>query len=409
MTLRQLEYLVAIAETGSFTLAAGRLHVSQPTLSQQIRTLELETGVQLIERLTRGVRLTPAGKAMYAEAQATLASARRAIENTRLVAAQEPQLLTLATVRSLAAAVLPVTIKRWRERHPEMSVRMLEFASRRQVAAAVREGRADLGIGPLPEEWAGARLELGWEQLVLVLPPDDPVAQTSGDLRLETLASRDWVLYEAGHGLGEQALAACRAAGFEPQPAVQTASVEVAARLAAAGIGPDQERARGSAAERPLDRPAGHLARVGLHGRGRVQPSRRRVRADPRRGPVAAALRRSALSRLRTRTAEPAAQRHSRATAASTVSSSRAAICTPIPPTGTTAQASRAMFIGATSRVSRPTTSELGTVRSGGGPGSAGSTSTLPGSTAACSAVPSSARRRRAAATSDGGRRSACA
>jgi DNA-binding transcriptional LysR family regulator len=238
MTLRQLEYLVAIAETGSFTLAATRLHVSQPTLSQQIRTLELETGVQLIERLSRGVRLTPAGKAMYAEAQATLASARRALESSRRAAAQEPQLLTLATVRSLAAAVLPVTVKRWRERHPEMSVRMLEFASRVQVAAAVREGRADLGIGPLPDEWPGVRVELGWEQLVLVLPPSDPVARTTGDVRLQELATRDWVLYETGHGLGDQALAACQAAGFEPQPAVQTASVEVAARLAAAGIGP---------------------------------------------------------------------------------------------------------------------------------------------------------------------------
>jgi DNA-binding transcriptional LysR family regulator len=238
MTLRQLEYLVAIAETGSFTLAATRLHVSQPTLSQQIRTLELETGVQLIERLSRGVRLTPAGKAMYAEAQATLASARRALESSRRAAAQEPQLLTLATVRSLAVAVLPVTVKRWHERHPEMSVRMLEFASRVHVATAVREGRADLGVGPLPDEWHGARVELGWEQLVLVLPPSDPVARTTGDVRLQELASRDWVLYEAGHGLGDQALAACQAAGFEPQPAVQTASVEAAARLAAAGIGP---------------------------------------------------------------------------------------------------------------------------------------------------------------------------
>jgi DNA-binding transcriptional LysR family regulator len=106
------------------------------------------------------------------------------------------------------------------------------------VATAVREGRADLGVGPLPDEWHGARVELGWEQLVLVLPPSDPVARTTGDVRLQELASRDWVLYEAGHGLGDQALAACQAAGFEPQPAVQTASVEAAARLAAAGIGP---------------------------------------------------------------------------------------------------------------------------------------------------------------------------
>jgi DNA-binding transcriptional LysR family regulator len=238
VTLRQLEYLVAVAQAGSFTVAATELHVSQPTLSQQIRALEQEVGAALIERLPRGIRLTPAGKAMFGDAQATLASARRALSNTRRAVASEPQMITLATVRSLAAAVLPATVKRWHEVHPEISVSMLEFASRHQVAGAVQDGTADLGIGPLPEDWVGARTELGWEQLILVLPASDPLARTSGDIKLEALANRDWVLYEEGHGLGDQALAACHAAGFEPQCAVQTAQVEVAARLAAAGIGP---------------------------------------------------------------------------------------------------------------------------------------------------------------------------
>lgn len=238
MTLRQLEYLVAVARTGSFTLAADELHVSQPTLSQQIRALEREVGGMLIERLPRGIRLTPAGRAMCGDAQATLASARRALSNTRRAIASEPRAITVATVRSLAVAVLPPAVKRWHELQPEVSVAMLELASRRDVAAAVQDGLAELGIGPLPDGWLGARTELGWEQLVLVLPTSDPLLQSSGDLRLEALAGRDWVLYEPGHGLGDQALAACRAAGFEPHAAVQTAQVEVAARMAAAGVGP---------------------------------------------------------------------------------------------------------------------------------------------------------------------------
>ena len=238
MTLRQLEYLVTVAQTGSFTVAASQLHVSQPTLSQQIKALELEVGTALIERLPRGIRLTAPGRAMFGDAQATLASARRVLSSCRRAVTDEPQMISLATVRSLAAAVLPATVKRWHELRPEMSISMLEFASRKQAAAAVRDGRADLGIGPLPEDWSGARLELGWEQLILVLPSNDPLARTSGDIRLEALSGRDWVLYEEGHGLGDEALAACHAAGFEPQCAVQTAQVEVAARLAAAGIGP---------------------------------------------------------------------------------------------------------------------------------------------------------------------------
>jgi DNA-binding transcriptional LysR family regulator len=238
MTLRQLEYLLAVAQTRSFTAAALSLHVSQPTLSQQIRALEAEVGGPLLERTPGRIGLTPAGKALAGDARAAVASANRALTAGRRAIRAAPQLLTMATVRSLAAAVLPATIKRWHEMQPDVSIRLLEMADRGQVQEAVLEGSADLGIGPLPRDWHGARLELGWEQLILVMPLSDPLAQAGHDLSLEALSGREWVLYDEGHGLGDQALAACRAAGFEPQWAVRTAQVEVAARLAAAGIGP---------------------------------------------------------------------------------------------------------------------------------------------------------------------------
>jgi DNA-binding transcriptional LysR family regulator len=238
MTLRQLEYLLAVAQSGSFTAAASRLHVSQPTLSQQIRALEAEVGGALLRRPPDPVGLTAAGRALVGDAQAAVTSARRALEAGRRAVRAAPQMLTMATVRSLAAAVLPATIKRWHELQPDVSIRLLEFPNRGEVTEAVVDGRADLGIGPLPQDWHGARLELGWEQLVLVMSLSDPLAHVDHDLSLEALSGREWVLYDEAHGLGEQALAACQAAGFEPQCAVRTAQVEVAARLAAAGIGP---------------------------------------------------------------------------------------------------------------------------------------------------------------------------
>ena len=198
----------------------------------------------------------------------------------------------MATVRSLAAAVLPATIKRWRELQPDVSIRLLEFASRALVTEAVEDGRADLGIGPLPPEWSGARIELGWEQLILVMPLSDPLAQAGHDLSLEALSGRQWVLYEEGHGLGEQALLACRAAGFEPEWAVRTAQVEVAARLAAAGIGPALVPIKNVPPElaqhvRGVDPPVSW--RVWAYVTGpRVPRDRRRVRRRARRGPVAA-------------------------------------------------------------------------------------------------------------------------
>ncbi len=238
MTLRQLEYLLAVAQSGSFTAAAAQLHVSQPTLSQQIRALEAEVGGELLERGGGPVVLTPAGRALIGDAQAAVTSAHRAMSAGRRALLASPQTVTLATVRSLAASVLPTSIKRWHELTPEVPIRLFEFPDRNQVTEAIIDGRADLGIGPLPPNWPGARLELGWEQLVLVIPLNEPLAQAGRDLALEALASREWVLYEEGHGLGEQTLEACRAAGFEPQWAVRTTQVEAAARLAAAGVGP---------------------------------------------------------------------------------------------------------------------------------------------------------------------------
>ncbi|HWK28050.1 MAG TPA: LysR family transcriptional regulator [Solirubrobacter sp.] len=238
MTLRQLEYLLEVVRQGSFTAAATALHVSQPTLSQQVRALEAEVGGPLLWRDRGPVRPTPAGKALLGHAQASVSSARRALENARRAVNAEPRALTLATVRSLASAVLPETLTRWHEQRPDVSIRLQEFASRVQVADAVAAGEADLGVGPLPPDWPGARIELGWEQLVLVLPSGDPLAHGEHDLTLDALAGREWVFYDEGHGLGEQALKACRAAGFEPQIAVRTAQVEAAARLAVAGLGP---------------------------------------------------------------------------------------------------------------------------------------------------------------------------
>src|SRR3954452_24469228 len=122
MTLRQLEYLLTVARTGSFTEAASRLHVSQPTLSQQIRALEAEVGGPLLDRSPGGVGLTQAGQALVGDARAAVTSAHRALDAGRRALRSAPALLTMATVRSLAAAVLAATLKGWDEVQPRGSV-----------------------------------------------------------------------------------------------------------------------------------------------------------------------------------------------------------------------------------------------------------------------------------------------
>ena len=178
MTLRQLEYLLAVAQTGSFTEAASRLHVSQPTLSQQIRALEAELGGPLLDRSPGSVALTPAGKALVGDARAAVTSAQRALDAGRRALRSAPKLLTMATVRSLAAAVLPATIKRWHEVQPDVSIRLLEFASRSLVTDAVADGRADLAaidcrswaLAQRFEDAAASLTVVGWTALRPGLP-----------------------------------------------------------------------------------------------------------------------------------------------------------------------------------------------------------------------------------------------
>jgi DNA-binding transcriptional LysR family regulator len=237
MNLRQLQYLLAIADEGSFTRAAEQLLVAQPSLSQQIKSLEHELGGPLLERLPTGVRLTAAGKAFLPEARAAVAHAERARRNARSALGLEAGELEVATVTSVAFGVLPPAFERWHERYPGTTITLREYAHRRALDDAVRLGVGDVAVGPRPPEWHGPVVELGWEEFVAVLPASDALARNKRQIALEQLAERDWVLFGPDHGLSELILETCARAGFAPRRTVQTGQVAAAAHLAAAGLG----------------------------------------------------------------------------------------------------------------------------------------------------------------------------
>jgi DNA-binding transcriptional LysR family regulator len=262
MTLRQLTYFLAVAEEQSITRAANRLHVAQPSLSQQIRSLERELGGELIERLPRSVRLTALGRELEPHARDVVHAAERARRAVELALATEAGELEIATVRSVAVGVLPPSLRRWGDAHPNTTIRLHEFSHRDVLEDRVRSGLADLAIGPRPQRWDGMLQSLGWEEFVVVLQAGDPAAAAPGPLDLRQLRDRRWVLFEPQHGLNDFVTFACSAAGFTPLPAVQTAQVEAAARLAAAGLGPTIVPANAipsdlEAAALPLDPPLG--------------------------------------------------------------------------------------------------------------------------------------------------------
>jgi DNA-binding transcriptional LysR family regulator len=237
MNLRQLSYLLAIADDGSFTRAAERLFVAQPSLSQQIKSLERELGGPLLERLPTGVRLTAAGKAFVPEARAAVTHAERARRNARSALGLEAGELEVATVTSVAFGVLPPAFERWRERYPGTTITLREYTHRRALDDAVRLGVGDIAVGPRPAHWPGPVVALGWEEFVAVLPASDPLAKSKRPLALDELAERDWVLFGPNHGLSELILEVCARAGFAPRRTVETGQVAAAGHLAAAGLG----------------------------------------------------------------------------------------------------------------------------------------------------------------------------
>ncbi|MGW2187680.1 LysR family transcriptional regulator [Streptomyces sp. NPDC001719] len=245
MTLRQFQYLVTIVDTGSFTRAAERLHVSQPALSRQIQTLERSCGGPLIERGPRPIVLTPLGRAVLPHAQAALAGADKVKAAALRVSGTAGGELRLATLHSISLGVLPPVLRAWRRTHSDVRVMVAEQPHATALQNTMAAGRADVAIGPVPTEWTGRMTPLGTEEFVVVMAHDDPAVQGlpsaaygGSRIRLTDLAHREWVHYASDNGLAKLLDHVCARAGFEPRAAVRTQQTAAAPLLAAAGIGP---------------------------------------------------------------------------------------------------------------------------------------------------------------------------
>jgi DNA-binding transcriptional LysR family regulator len=239
MSFRQMEYLLAVVEEGSFTRAAQRLSVSQPALSHQIRALERTVGHPLLERLPDAVRLTPMGRAYLPHAVAALHSAEEAWHAGRPGTDSDRINMRIAALYSIALGIIPPAISLWRRQYPDANVELLEFANSTELANRMSLGGADVAVTAAPQHWDGPVRVLGVEELVVVLAADDPAAVPGRrTLPLVELADRAWVLYAPDNGLAPVVAQACSAAGFIPRPAVRTHHTATAVQLAGAGLGP---------------------------------------------------------------------------------------------------------------------------------------------------------------------------
>lgn len=181
MELRHLRYAVAIAEEGSFSRAARRLHVAQQALSQQIADLEGELRVRLFDRTARGVRLTPGGVAFIEAARSTLVQSEGAVARARNAANGDIGRLRVAVARScrVVEALAIEAVAQFHRCHPNVAIDVAQMPTAMQLTR-LRKGTLDVAVGQAaPREGGPLAGELLWEepQSGVLLPADHPVAK----------------------------------------------------------------------------------------------------------------------------------------------------------------------------------------------------------------------------------------
>lgn len=282
MDVRQLRHVLAVVDNGTFTRAARACHVAQPSLSQSIRALESELGVELFHRAGRTVRLTAAGAALVGPARQTvrdLANAEAAVAEVVGVRAGTLDIVCLPTLAAEPAAEL---IGRFRRSAPQVTVRLHETEFASDVPRRVLDGSSELGLAELPV--AGGDLEiheLDLQRYVAVLPPDDTSRLPDRPISLESLAGLPLITTPVGTSTRGQIDEAFAAAGLEPHVVVETDHREAIGPLVVAGAGVSI-----------LPRTAAEGAlRLGAILRDITPPMVRRVGLLRRTGPVSPAAR----------------------------------------------------------------------------------------------------------------------
>lgn len=244
MDLRQLSYVIAIADEGSFTAAAQRAGITQPSLSHAVKALENELGVELFHRLGRAVKLTSAGEALLGPARRALRDADMAREAVAEVRGIQAGRLDLVCLPTLAVTPLAGLVGRFRQQHPGIQVRIEEPEDADAVAESIHTGASELGITELAARSHDDLLtaELDAHEFVAVLPagevPQDGLPGSEpAAIELADLAEMPLVTTPSGTSTRRQIEEAFAAAGLEPIVAVETDHREGIIEMVQAGAG----------------------------------------------------------------------------------------------------------------------------------------------------------------------------
>jgi LysR family transcriptional regulator, hydrogen peroxide-inducible genes activator len=236
MNLKDLKYLVALADTGHFGRAAERTFVSQPTLSAQLKKLEEYLGVKLVERQPKNVQLTDVGKQVVVRARRMLNEGDEIIAVARNNTDPFAGKLKLALIPTIGPYLLPRVMQKIRKSLPHLGLMLYEYQTE-ELLKRLRDGEIDVGILALPAAQDGLESrELYQEAFTVALPNGHPLA-AKANLKVQDLKGHTLLLLEDGHCLRDQALEVCSRVEVREVEDFRATSLETLRQMVIAGLG----------------------------------------------------------------------------------------------------------------------------------------------------------------------------
>jgi DNA-binding transcriptional LysR family regulator len=236
LTHRQFEILIAAADAGSFSAAAQRLGISQPSLSESIRRIEGEIGALLFERTTRSMKLTPEGRHAAAVAREIVRDFRRALERLASRSNDKQGRISIAALPSIACAVLPAVIEGFRREHSGIDITLHDIQHERALAMVI-EGTADIAVTLKPAAHDDLVFtEIGSDVAHLVCRSDDPLARQKS-VRWRDLRGRPFIGFTQISSVRRITDAAFVHAEIAIEPSYQVEQIPTAIALVEAGLG----------------------------------------------------------------------------------------------------------------------------------------------------------------------------
>ncbi|WP_334071514.1 MULTISPECIES: LysR family transcriptional regulator [Paenibacillus] len=240
MELRQLQYTLQIAEERNFSRAADKLHIAQPSLSQQLSKLEQELGVKLFQRNTSTVELTHAGASFIEHARKIMDAVEQLRQEMDDISQLRAGRVVIGSMPITGSHLLPYVLPAFKAAYPDIQVNLLEDTSL-NLEKLTAGGGTDLSLLSLPLQEPTLTYEaIGEEMIDLAVPPDHRLAaleHQAGGISLAELKEEPFIVLKKGQGFRKITIDLCKSAGFEPNVVFESNNIETVQSLVAAGMG----------------------------------------------------------------------------------------------------------------------------------------------------------------------------